>query len=606
MLRYSVGDSPKVGMTIEEVIHGGIGVVYVARWEVGAGEIVVALKSCESAQMRSPERLAIFQNEALVWLSLPDHPNVVEALYFEIDGGLPFITLEYAEGGNLRDRLNHGRIDLADVARIASQVCEGMRFLDEAHRIVHRDLKPENVLFSGDGVAKITDFGLAAAYHLPHSRVAASDTPAGESDARLFAGTAPYMAPEQFKTFHSVDVRADVYSFGVVLYEMLSGRRPFTGRSVPEFAEAHTTAPPPDLPADIPEPIRAIVFACLAKDPSHRFRSFEQLGWRVAEFCRAEGMDTAVAARRSVAELEADLSSTKWNNRGFMFVQLGDLDEAVRCYREGIAKFETEDHRGHTLVTPGVDKQKDAGGAGLANLYTNLGAALMRTGQTAAARRAFEDALVASPDDAVAFMRLGQIELAAGNTEAGLDLLRRSTESEPGNWDLTLKYLRALHTAGNEKDFDEGFSKFLEGKAHDHPFLIGVGCFLDQELGPTYAWQCFDKVLELDPTNSLAWFNTAVLVHRDGYFAEAATFYQNAMSFPGAPPHAHLYLALLMLEMNMDESTAARHLMMYLQLDPTSTEAGLVKAALAGAELGVPLATTLGLINQPAVLRLQS
>ena len=126
--------------------------------------------------------------------------------------------------------------------------------------------------------------------------------------------------PSPWAAFHSVDARADVYSFGVVLFEMLSGRRPFKGSSMLEFAEAHNTAPAPDLPISVPKTLRAIVSTCLAKEPLQRFSSFEQIGHTLTEFCRAEGVETLVAPRRSVAELEAELSSTTWNNRGFMFV----------------------------------------------------------------------------------------------------------------------------------------------------------------------------------------------------------------------------------------------------------------------------------------------
>ena len=166
--RYQIGDQPKQGSVVKDIRYGGMGIVYILEMRFAemprGGELKYAMKSCDAERLMGDEGMARIQQESLVWLSLAPHPNVVKALSFEIDGGLPVLMLEYADGGNLRDRLIQGPPPLPEFLRIASEFCEGMTFLAESRRIVHRDIKPENVLFMRDGRLKITDFGLAIAF----------------------------------------------------------------------------------------------------------------------------------------------------------------------------------------------------------------------------------------------------------------------------------------------------------------------------------------------------------------------------------------------------------------------------------------------------------
>jgi len=210
---------------------------------------------------------ARFREEALVWIALGHHENVVEALWLIEEDPGPFLVLEYVEGRNLADVLAERPPALPRALDLALQCAAGLHY---AHTkpvqggvgVVHRDLKPANLLVRDDFVLKIGDFGLARVF-----RSAAADA----------GGTPAYMAPEQL-TGEEADGRADIYAFGLVLYEMLAGGHPLRADSLNDQVERtlHDVPPPLD---DVPPALSALVARCIAKDPADRPRdAAEALG----------------------------------------------------------------------------------------------------------------------------------------------------------------------------------------------------------------------------------------------------------------------------------------------------------------------------------------
>jgi serine/threonine protein kinase len=209
-------------------------------------------------------------------LAALNHPNVAAIYGLEEADGMPFLALELVEGEDLAARLARGSIPTGEALGIAGQVADA---LAEAHQkgIVHRDLKPANVKVTPDGKVKVLDFGLAKAYAedaAPDSGAELSRSPTlvhGGTLAGVILGTAAYMAPEQAKG-GPVDKRADVWAFGCLLYEMLTGRRPFSGASVSDTL-AEVLKGEPDwtrLPATTPPAIHRLLRRCLVKDRSRR------------------------------------------------------------------------------------------------------------------------------------------------------------------------------------------------------------------------------------------------------------------------------------------------------------------------------------------------
>lgn len=255
----AVGDTIAGRYLVDAVKQGGFGRVYLCRTTTGES---AALKALRREYLDSPEAREMFQAEALRWIGLGRHPNLVAAYGLEEYLRLPFIVMECVEGGrSLGDVIQSGS-DWKLALAFGLQIAVGMDYVGRESGLVHRDLKPVNVMVTSKGTAKVTDFGL--------SKVR------GEADG-FGGGTPPYMSPEQWTRLEAVDVRSDVYSFGVILYELATGEWPWNETTLQGFEEAHLRKPPPDprrLRPDIPEPVAAFVLRCLEKDPSARPRDF--------------------------------------------------------------------------------------------------------------------------------------------------------------------------------------------------------------------------------------------------------------------------------------------------------------------------------------------
>ena len=203
---------------------------------------------------------ARFEREAQAVAALA-HPNICRLYDYGEDDGRPFMVLEYLDGGTLEDRLVQGEpFPNDETERIARELAAGLAHA-HARGLVHRDLKPANVLFDGEGVAKIADFGIA--------RLIGSGT---LTETGTLLGTAAYISPEQAQGLPAT-AASDVYSFGVILYRLLAGRLPFESESPMELARMHVQeAPLPlaDARPAAPPALAALAEASLAKDPEAR------------------------------------------------------------------------------------------------------------------------------------------------------------------------------------------------------------------------------------------------------------------------------------------------------------------------------------------------
>src|SRR3990170_2593740 len=219
--------------------------------------------------------MARFEREAKVLASL-NHPNIAAIYGLEISGPIRALVMELVEGPTIADRIRSGAIPVDEALPIAKQVADAVEYAHE-NNVIHRDLKPANIKVKADGMVKVLDFGLAKALSDEPTEADMSNSPTLSMAATLqgvILGTAAYMAPEQAKG-KKVDRRADVWAFGVVLYEMLVGKAPFTGETIPETLAAVMKEAPAleKIPPDTPPSIRNMLRRCLDKNIKRRLQS---------------------------------------------------------------------------------------------------------------------------------------------------------------------------------------------------------------------------------------------------------------------------------------------------------------------------------------------
>ncbi len=268
--------------------RGGMAQVYLARDR--SLDRPVAVKELVPEFATDPSFVERFRREAQAAANL-SHPNIVGVYDWGAQDGTYFIVMEYVDGPSLSRVLrSDGPFHPRRAAEIAAEVAAGLGFA-HSRGVVHRDVKPGNVLLTRSGQSKVTDFGIARA-------LSSSDEDLTQAGSVM--GTATYFSPEQAQGL-AVDPRSDLYSLGVVLYELVTGRPPFTGDTPLAIAYKHVQdqpAPPSTLMSGLPEALEAIIMKLLAKRPDDRYPSAEDLRADLNRFLAGE---TTVAERELVA-----------------------------------------------------------------------------------------------------------------------------------------------------------------------------------------------------------------------------------------------------------------------------------------------------------------
>jgi tRNA A-37 threonylcarbamoyl transferase component Bud32 len=247
--------------------RGGMGEVFLAEDETL--ERRVAIKMIAAPHADEGDARSRFLREARA-MAVIEHPHVVRVYAFGEADGQPYIVMEYVDGETLAARLSRAtRLAIEDALRIAREAALALAAA-WSRGIVHKDVKPANILLDREGHVKVADFGLAR----PPRGDGAEATEAG-----TVVGTPHYMSPEQARG-DEADFRSDIYSLGIVLYEMLGGRKPFTGASPMEVMGKHLRDPLPPIRQsrpDVPPTVANLLEAMTAKCPTARTASYPEL-----------------------------------------------------------------------------------------------------------------------------------------------------------------------------------------------------------------------------------------------------------------------------------------------------------------------------------------
>lgn len=259
MINSLLGDRYKLG---EMIGTGGMADVYIAEDTRLARQ--VAVKVLRSDLARDPSFVARFRKEALAAAAL-NHPGIV-AVYDSGEDPAPYIVMELISGHTLRELIHKGeRVPLKRALEIGEGILAALEYSHQSG-IVHRDIKPANIMITDNGDVKVMDFGIARAL---------ADLGATLTSTWNVVGTAQYLSPEQ-ALGEVADLRSDIYSTGCLLYEMLTGKPPFTGETPVSIAYQHVSGvltPPSSIVPELPEGVDTLLAVALAKNPDERYQS---------------------------------------------------------------------------------------------------------------------------------------------------------------------------------------------------------------------------------------------------------------------------------------------------------------------------------------------
>ena len=244
---------------IEKIGQGGMGIVYKGLHVKLDQEVAIKVLSPEFSQ--DPNMRERFIREAKIQAKI-SHPNVVNILNYVEDDADLFLVMEYIRGETLDNRLRRmGRLD--DATGVCISVLSALEYM-HSRGIVHRDIKPGNIMFLEDGSVKVMDFGIA--------KMAGEK---GQTKTGMKLGTLWYMSPEQVQG-EEATVASDIYAVGITLYQMVTGRVPFSGDSEYKVMKAHLEekpVPPWEINENVPENLGRIVLKAIAKEKKERFQS---------------------------------------------------------------------------------------------------------------------------------------------------------------------------------------------------------------------------------------------------------------------------------------------------------------------------------------------
>jgi len=531
-MSISAGDNIGPYQVIEPLGQGGMATVFKAYHP--ALDRYVALKVLHPAFKEDSNFSARFVREARIVAKL-DHPNIVPIYDFAEYHGTPYLVMRFIEGKTLKAVLREGLLPVSRVLAIIRPVTEALAYA-HAQGVLHRDIKPSNILRANDGHIFLTDFGLA--------RIAQ----AGESTLSqdMLIGTPQYISPEQARGEPATE-RSDLYSLGVVLFEMFTGRVPFSADTPYAVIHDHIYTPLP-LPTSInpqlsPE-IERVLLKALAKDASARYASATEL---MTALEQAAGPVSSVA---TISPAPLPISSA---------TPPPSMPEPVSIGSPAPSSTRAPDLTPAVTPTPRRTRAKTVLAVGVLIVAFLLCVGLaFAWGQRSAISRMLsgtpEPVAVAktraalNPQDPAAHIQLAEEYAKQKNFEAAFAEYDRAIKLAPND---ALAYVRAGRLALRMGDLERAGKYLAQGRAvapNDQELLMAQGDLFVAMKKYDDARGVYEQALKNDADNPQILWRLGNVQRLQGQVVEAARSYTRALAIDPNLPEAHFGMGMLMME----------------------------------------------------------
>lgn len=557
--RYRKGDKIGGRYFVGDVKFGGMSEIYLCLDL--EHDIPYALKTFHQRFATNPEFLDIFEQEVATWMALENHPNIVRCYWMDNLDDQPFMFLEWIDGeegkGNdLRGWLRHGPMKPRVALNLAVDIIRGMIHVQEKQPgLVHRDLKPENILVSQEGLAKITDFGLAQIVERGELKIVETEAMAGGRQSIVckagISGTPAYMSPEQWRG-ESLDERTDIYAFGCILYEMLIGKPPYqisfpvtNPQWLQKMQRQHETEVIPFPAIGLSAVILELLQICLAKERQARPDSFNELLSYMEQIYQQE-FGEPVQAPLTIDEFTA----RDHGNRGLAYLKLKRYEYALNDFNQ-VIKLNPNSAEAHTYrgtVYHDLEQYKVALSdfnqaikldSGLELAFLNRGINYLSMGQNENARKDFDQAIDLRPNFVLAYYNRGILYFGLEQYEKVLNDCSRAIDLNPdfyqafNNRGLAYaalqKYKQALDDYNQAINLDPNYASAYSNRGVTFSTLQKYEEALND----------YNRAIELDPEDAQYYTNRGNAFHALRRYEQALDDHNQAVELD--PHSARVY-----------------------------------------------------------------
>jgi serine/threonine-protein kinase len=559
-MTISPGDNVGPYRVIEPLGQGGMATVFKAYHP--ALDRYVAIKVLHPAFKEDSNFLARFNREARIVAKL-DHPNIIPIYDFSEHAGTPYLVMRYIEGKTLKAILREGKLPMARVLAIIRPVTQALAYA-HAQGVLHRDIKPSNVMCANDGHIYLTDFGLA--------RIAAASDSTLSQD--MLIGTPQYISPEQARGVSASEC-SDIYSLGVVLFEMLTGRVPFSADTPYAVIHDHIYTPlplPTSINPQLSPDIERVLLKALAKDSSARFAHATDLMTALEQAAQtapavaappaptptlaaaapppAAVSPTATPTPTSAPVAAASVAPPRRSRRTafalgvvalLVLIACGALvmtqREVIARVLKGVAPVSTRLVRPTTApdaVAPA--KTRVAVNPRDPNAHVQLGDAFVKAKEYEAAFGEYDQAIKLDPKSPHAYAQAGQLATRLGDLDRASKYYTAGRNAAPEDMDLLLGQGDLFFKGKKYDDARAAYEKALRLKPDSAPALWRLGD-LDRAQGKAAeALRNYTRALTLDPNLPEAHFGLGMLAVGRGANDEAKRQFTLVINDPAAPP----------------------------------------------------------------------